>query len=71
MKLTKRFAVMAAAVCAFAVTLCAPTPSFAEPGNVAAIGDVRYATVKEAVDAAKPGDTITLLQDSTLGGGVR
>lgn len=69
MKLTKRFAVMAAAVCAFAATLCAPTPSFAEPGNVAAIGDVRYATVKEAVDAAKPGDTITLLQDSTLGGG--
>ena len=36
-------------------------------GNVAKIGDTEYATLQAAIDAAKPGDTVTLLKDVTLG----
>ena len=34
-------------------------------GNVAKIGEQTYATVDAAIEAAKDGDTITLLQDVT------
>lgn len=56
-------AVMALSVCSFT--------AFAEDGMVAEIiGDKEYATLQEAVNAAKDGDTIKLLDKvstSTLG----
>lgn len=51
------------------VMICAmlPVTAFAS-GTVAKIGDVKYATLDEAVAAAKDGDTIELLQDATTNG---
>ncbi len=42
-------------------------PAFADEstsGNAAKIGDIEYATLQEAVDAAQNGDTVTLLNNS-------
>ena len=36
--------------------------------NVAAIGENEYATLEEAIEKAKDGDTITLLTDTEAGG---
>ena len=45
-----------------------PMVSFAadETTNVAAIGETEYATLAKAIEAAKAGDTITLIQDVTF-----
>ena len=51
------------------VMICAMLPATAfAAGTVAKIGDVKYATLDEAVAAAKDGDTIELLQDATTNG---
>ncbi len=45
------------------------TPTTTEPGsNVALVGGKTYTDLQAAVDAAKNGDTVTLLQDVTLDG---
>lgn len=36
------------------------------PNSVAQVGEVKYTTLAEAIDAAKAGDTVTLLDDVTL-----
>ena len=38
----------------------------AEATPEAAIGDVQYNTLREAIDAAKDGETVTLLKDTSL-----
>ncbi len=40
----------------------------AEGAYVASIGDVQYASLQEAIDAAKTGETVTLLADITVSG---
>lgn len=47
--------------------ICAmlPVTALAADGDVARIGDVEYATLDDAVAAAKDGDTIELLKDAT------
>ena len=40
-------------------------------GPVAAIGNVKYATLAEAVEAAQEGDTVEVLTDTTLNGALR
>ena len=43
-----------------------PTVAFAADGDVAKIGSETYATLNDAIKAAKDGDTIELLSDCTL-----
>ena len=52
------------------ILACIPISVFAEvlSTDVAKIGDVGYATVKEAMDAVKDGETIVILKDTTLEG---
>ncbi len=42
-----------------------------KPKYVAQIGDVKYPSLKEAVDAAKDGETVTLIDDSPAGVDIR
>ena len=48
------------AAVALALVGLAPTAALAE-GNVAKIGDVEYPTLQAAIDAAKSGDTVTMI----------
>ena len=50
-----------------ATGIAAVLPAVAEDGgNEAKIGETEYATLGEAIDASKDGDTITILRDLTL-----
>ena len=49
----------------FSCMLLLPGSVSAEDGNEAKIGDTEYATLVAAIDAAKDGDTVTLLRDLT------
>ena len=46
-----------------------PNLAFATGNNQAKIGDTEYVTLLAAVNAAEPGDTVTLLKDLPVGGG--
>ena len=46
-----------------------PNLAFAAGNNQAKIGDTEYVTLLAAVNAAEPGDTVTLLKDLPVGGG--
>ena len=46
-----------------------PNLAFAAGNNQAKIGDTEYITLLAAVNAAEPGDTVTLLKDLPVGGG--
>lgn len=50
------------------VAFAADGDTAATPENVAQIGNTGYTTLQAAVDAAKAGDTITLLKDITVDG---
>ena len=58
-KLTAAFAVCAMSLLALATAVHAE-------GEVAQIGETKYATLQAAVDAAKSGDTIELIADTTV-----
>ena len=49
----------------FSCMLLFPRSASAEAGSEAKIGDTEYATLAAAIDAAKDGDTVTLLRDVT------
>lgn len=57
----KKLAALFSVILLLTVFMC--LSAFAE-GNVAKIGDTEYATVAEALSAAKSTDTVTLLQDA-------
>lgn len=61
-KLTAMLLIMSM-VCTFL-----PVSAMAEEaaGNEAAIGDVQYATLEEAIQKANDGETITLLSDANI-----
>lgn len=57
----------------FSILIClsmavgiSPVVALADDGQEAAIGEVRYGTLQEAIDNAKDGDTITVLKDIVL-----
>lgn len=61
---------------AWLVSLCMilsllPVSAFADDFSEAAIGEVNYSTLQEAIEHAEDGDTITLLQDVTTGQSVK
>lgn len=58
-KLTAAFAVCAMSLLAFAAAVHAE-------GEVAQIGETKYETLQEAVDAAKTGDTIEMIDNATV-----
>ena len=49
----------------FSCMLLFPRSASAEAGSEAKIGDIEYATLAAAIDAAQDGDTVTLLRDVT------
>lgn len=54
------------ALCMMLVCALAPGAGAEDAGNEARIGETEYATLGEAIDASKDGDTITVLRDLTL-----
>ena len=68
MKQSKRaLSMLLAVLMVLATGIAAVLPAVAEEGgNEARIGETEYATLGEAIDASKDGDTITILRDLTL-----
>ena len=68
MKQSKRaLSMLLAVLMVLATGIAAVLPAVAEDGgNEAKIGETEYATLGEAIDASKDGDTITILRDLTL-----
>jgi hypothetical protein len=66
MKTTKKFFAVVLAVMMI-VAMIPTTVAFAADETVAKIGDVEYASLQAAVDAAKAGDTVTLVADTDTG----
>ncbi len=54
------------ALCMMLVCALVPGADAEDAGNEARIGETEYATLGEAIDASKDGDTITVLRDLTL-----
>ena len=54
------------ALCMMLACALVPGAGAEDAGNEARIGETEYATLGEAIDASKDGDTITVLRDLTL-----
>ena len=62
----KRFVSWFLAFCMMLICALVPGAGADDAGNEARIGETEYATLGEAIDASKDGDTITILRDLTL-----
>ena len=62
----KRFVSWVLAFCMMLICALVPVAGAEDAGNEAKIGETEYATLGEAIDASKDGDTITLLRDLTM-----
>ena len=62
----KRCAALFLALCMMLICALVPGAGADDAGNEARIGETEYATLGEAIDASKDGDTIMVLRDLTL-----
>ena len=62
----KRCAALFLAFCMMLICALVPGAGADDAGNEAKIGETEYATLGEAIDASKDGDTIMILRDLTL-----
>ena len=62
----KRCAALFLALCMMLICALVPGAGADDAGNEAKIGETEYATLGEAIDASKDGDTIMVLRDLTL-----
>ncbi|MDI9539869.1 MAG: hypothetical protein QM204_00115 [Bacillota bacterium] len=54
----------------FAVLICCFPATISAEGNEAKVGDIEYATIQQALNAANDGDTVLLLKDVTSSEGI-